>query len=95
MRDVGPEGRDRAAVCAGSTPLRTVVSCVTEPQPDPRVSGGHARTRSTGRQNFCFQRVLAGGLDALQAAMTSCVPLVPAGAEMQLPLAPIHWLLPR
>jgi hypothetical protein len=40
VRDFGPKGRDRAAVCAGSTPLRTVVSCVTEPKPDPGAAGG-------------------------------------------------------
>ncbi|HEV2735777.1 MAG TPA: ABC transporter permease [Longimicrobiaceae bacterium] len=32
--------RDRAAVCAGSPPLSTVVSCFTEPQPDPGAAGG-------------------------------------------------------
>ena len=40
VRDVGPKGRDPAAVCRGSTPLQTVVSSATEPQPDPGAAGG-------------------------------------------------------
>ncbi len=40
VRDFGPKGRDRAAVCAGSPPLQTVVSFATEPKPDPGAAGG-------------------------------------------------------
>jgi hypothetical protein len=46
VRDYGPEGRDPAAVCGGSTPLRSVVCCVTEPKPDPGASRGHAQNQS-------------------------------------------------
>jgi hypothetical protein len=69
VRDVGPKGRDRAAVCAGSTPLRTVVSCVTEPQPDPGAAGGtpksavhrndHDRHRAVPRRDERVGRVRA------------------------------------
>jgi len=44
VRDFGPEGRDPAAVCGGSTPLARVVCGLTEPKPDPGASRGHAQT---------------------------------------------------
>ncbi len=39
-----PEGARPGAVCRGSTPLRSVVCCVTEPKPDPGASRGHTQT---------------------------------------------------
>lgn len=39
--------------------------------------------------------MLLGGLLVLHAAITRRVSLLPVCAETQLPLPPIHWLLPR
>jgi hypothetical protein len=52
VRDASAQRRDPRAVSRGSPPLASVVCWLTEPQPDPSVSEGHAQTlRPNPRQS--------------------------------------------
>jgi hypothetical protein len=59
VRDFGPKGRDPTAVSRGSTPLHTVVSCATEPKPDPAPAGGTPEPAVSKRCSEPFQTASA------------------------------------